>query len=152
MSISDNIKTIRDKYKLTQAQLGKIAGVSDKAVSSWETGSAEPRMGNLQRIADHFNIKISSLIDGINISQDNNNGTISNNINSNAGNDNDVNSNNTYTTNNYYTTREGECVSHKVKTTINSKELFFRVLNLIKDMSDEQLEQMIKYGKFILNE
>lgn len=36
MSIADNIKKLRETYDLTQSQLGKIAGVSDKAVWTWE--------------------------------------------------------------------------------------------------------------------
>lgn len=62
MSISDNIKRLRETYDLTQSQLGKIAGVSDKAVWTWENGTAEPRMGALQKIADHFGITKSELV------------------------------------------------------------------------------------------
>lgn len=36
MSIGSNIKRLRESYDLTQADFGKIAGVSDKAVSTWE--------------------------------------------------------------------------------------------------------------------
>lgn len=50
-------------HGLTQAELGKIAGVSDKAISTWENGTAEPRMGAVQKIADYFDIKKSEIID-----------------------------------------------------------------------------------------
>ena len=63
MGIPDNIKKIRAIYGLTQTELGKIAGVSDKAIWTWENGTAEPRMGAIQKIADHFNIKKSVIID-----------------------------------------------------------------------------------------
>lgn len=63
MSISDNIKNLRIEYNLTQTELGKIAGVSGKAVWTWENGLAEPRMGAIQKIADYFNIKKSIIID-----------------------------------------------------------------------------------------
>lgn len=63
MSIGKNIKKLRLKHDLTQAELGKIAGVSDKAVWTWENGSAEPRMGAIQRIADYFNIRKSEILD-----------------------------------------------------------------------------------------
>ena len=33
MGISENIKILREKYGLSQKELGQIAGVSDKAVS-----------------------------------------------------------------------------------------------------------------------
>lgn len=63
MPISENIKTLRRRYGLTQQELGEIAGVSGKAVSTWELGVKEPRMGAIQRIADHFAISKSSIIE-----------------------------------------------------------------------------------------
>ena len=63
MSISKNIKLLREKYRLSQKELAAIAGVSDKAVSTWERGIKEPRMGAFQKIADHFGIKKSNLIE-----------------------------------------------------------------------------------------
>ena len=63
MPISENIKRLREMYGLTQAELGEIAGVSDKAVSTWEAGTKSPRMGAIQRMADHFGIKKSDIID-----------------------------------------------------------------------------------------
>ena len=63
MAISDNIKEIRKLYGLTQSELGKIAGVTDKAVSSWENGKKEPRMGSIQKIADHLNLSKSNIIE-----------------------------------------------------------------------------------------
>lgn len=67
MSISDNIKRLRNYYNLTQSELGKIAGVSDKAVSTWENGTAEPRMGALQKICDYYHISTGMLIEGYSI-------------------------------------------------------------------------------------
>ena len=63
MAISENIKLLREKYRLSQKDLALIAGVSDKAVSTWERGLKEPRMGAIQKIADHFVIKKSNLIE-----------------------------------------------------------------------------------------
>ena len=63
MSIAKNIKEIRERFNLTQAQLGEIAGVSDKAVSTWENGTAEPRLGAIQKIATALNIKKSDIVD-----------------------------------------------------------------------------------------
>lgn len=62
MSIADNIKKIRAKYDLTQDELGEIAGVSGGAVSTWERGTAEPRMGAIQKIADHLNISKADIV------------------------------------------------------------------------------------------
>ena len=48
-------------HGLSQKELAQIAGVSDKAVSTWENGTKEPRMGAVQKIADHFGLKKSNL-------------------------------------------------------------------------------------------
>lgn len=63
MSIADNIKALRLQHGLSQAELGSIAGVSDKAVSTWENGTKVPRMGALQKLADHFGLRKSDLIE-----------------------------------------------------------------------------------------
>ncbi len=63
MSIGKNIKQIRYKHNLTQKQLAKIAGVTDKAVSMWEMEKREPRMGAIQKISDFLGISKSMIID-----------------------------------------------------------------------------------------
>ena len=63
MGISENIKILREKYGLSQKELGQIAGVSDKAVSTWEQGLKEPRMGAIQKLADYFCIRKSDIIE-----------------------------------------------------------------------------------------
>lgn len=63
MSIGDNIKRLRNANNLSQAELGKIAGVTDKAVSTWESGDKIPRMGAIERMAAYFGVKKSEIID-----------------------------------------------------------------------------------------
>ena len=63
MGIKENIKKIREMYGLTQQDLADIAHVTNKAVSSWESGNAEPRMGPIERIAQRFNLKKSNIIE-----------------------------------------------------------------------------------------
>ena len=63
MAISDNIKKLRRIYDLSQKDLALIAGVTDKAVSTWEQGIKEPRMGTIQKIADHFGLQKSNIIE-----------------------------------------------------------------------------------------
>ncbi len=72
MGIPENIKKLREMYNLSQKDLGIIAGVSDKAVSTWEKGLKEPRMGAIQKIADHFGLQKSNIIEdgGLNSSKD----------------------------------------------------------------------------------
>lgn len=63
MSIAENIKKIRLEHELSQADLGKIAGVSDKAVSTWELGIKTPRMGAVEKMAKYFGIPKSVILD-----------------------------------------------------------------------------------------
>ena len=63
MSIAENIKRIRAEHGLSQAELGKIAGVSDKAVSTWELGLKTPRMGAVEKMANYFGITKSAIVD-----------------------------------------------------------------------------------------
>lgn len=63
MGISENIKLLREQHQLSQKELGQIAGVSDKAVSTWEKGIKEPRMGAIQKMADYFGIQKSNIIE-----------------------------------------------------------------------------------------
>lgn len=63
MGIPENIKALREAHNMTQSELGEIAGVTDKAVSTWENGTKEPRMGAIQKLADYFGITKSSIID-----------------------------------------------------------------------------------------
>ena len=62
MTTSESIKRLREKYGLTQAELGEIAGLSSKAVGAWESGRAEPRIGAIEKIAAHFRIHKSEVL------------------------------------------------------------------------------------------
>ena len=63
MAIRENIIKLREMNQITQEQLAEIAGVSRGAVSQWEGGFSEPRMGAIQRMADYFNISKSNIIE-----------------------------------------------------------------------------------------
>lgn len=64
MAIGDTIKNLRTSRGLSQTELGKIAGVTDKAVSTWENGEKTPRMGAIERMAVYFGVTKSYIIDG----------------------------------------------------------------------------------------
>lgn len=63
MAISDNIKKLRDIFDVTQSELGRVAGVTENAVSKWENGYAEPRMGAIERIAACYGITKMHIIE-----------------------------------------------------------------------------------------
>ena len=63
-AIAYNLKRLREDHGLNQDEFGAIAGVSRKAVSTWELGIKVPRMGAIQKLSDHFGIPKSQIIDG----------------------------------------------------------------------------------------
>lgn len=63
MSVKDNIITLRSISGLTQEEFAKVANVSRAAVSLWEIGKSEPRMGAIERLANHFRIKKANIIE-----------------------------------------------------------------------------------------
>ncbi|GAB5615703.1 hypothetical protein JCM31739_05280 [Faecalimonas canis] len=62
MTIGEKIKTLRQKKRLTQKQLGDLCGMADSAIRRYENGRAKPKIETLQKIADALDIKISELI------------------------------------------------------------------------------------------
>ena len=62
------IKELREKNKITQSQLADILGVSDKAISKWETGKGYPDITLLEPIAQAFHVSVTELISGTTVS------------------------------------------------------------------------------------
>ena len=54
---------LRAEYNLTQDELGKIAGASNKSVSAWERGDKTPRLKYVQAICTHFGIDMYDFVD-----------------------------------------------------------------------------------------
>ena len=63
MKISEKIYRLRTEKNLTQSELAKIAGVSDKSVSAWENGLRDPKIKPMQKICDRFGINVNAFID-----------------------------------------------------------------------------------------
>lgn len=63
VEISKKIYLLRTENNLTQAELGKIAGASDKAVSAWENGIRSPKIQFTRPICEHFGIDLNIFID-----------------------------------------------------------------------------------------
>lgn len=153
MKIGERIKNRRIELNITQDELARRLGYSDKSSISRMENSSKLTLNKVQLLADALNVSPSYLMgweDEVNIDMDmsNNSGTISNNIAPDS-----TDTNNTYTTNNYYSSpcSQKEATTNKdVKATVTSKELFYELLLTLKDMSDEQLKDMIRYGNFIL--
>ncbi|MGN0515729.1 helix-turn-helix domain-containing protein [Eubacterium sp.] len=58
------IKQLRERQNMTQLQLADKLGVSDKAVSKWETGKGYPDITLLQPIADALSVSVAELLSG----------------------------------------------------------------------------------------
>lgn len=55
---------LRTEKGITQEDLGRILGVSDKAVSKWENGAAKPRIEVIKKLADTFGVTVDELLRG----------------------------------------------------------------------------------------
>ena len=53
---------LRTQKELTQKELGKLLGVSNKAVSKWETGEAKPRVDTINKLAQILDVNIGELL------------------------------------------------------------------------------------------
>ena len=55
---SEKIKEIRTKRKMSQKNLGKYLGISDRAVSKWERGESKPSARNLITLSKVLGVPI----------------------------------------------------------------------------------------------
>ncbi|MGN0496465.1 MAG: helix-turn-helix domain-containing protein [Lachnospiraceae bacterium] len=58
------IKELREKRRLTQKELAEKIGVSDKAVSKWETGKGLPDIGIVEDLAGALSVSVGELLTG----------------------------------------------------------------------------------------
>lgn len=62
MGISRNIKNLRIKAGLTQAELADRIGVTRATVTQWEREWSQPRMGAIKKLADVFGVSVSQMV------------------------------------------------------------------------------------------
>lgn len=55
---------VRSEKGLSQSQLGQMLGVTNKAVSKWENGSAKPNTNLIPKIAEIFGVTVEELFAG----------------------------------------------------------------------------------------
>ena len=61
MSFSDRMRYYRTAIGMTQADLANRLGVSQKAISSWETGRTDPNLGQVAEMCRIFDCQIDQL-------------------------------------------------------------------------------------------
>lgn len=57
----ENLKTLRNKYNVSQQKLAEAIGVSQQSVNKYENHSVEPDIAVLKKIADYFSVSIDYL-------------------------------------------------------------------------------------------
>ena len=62
MSIGEKIQEYRKKAGLTQQRLAECAGVATITIRQYESGKRQPRVGQLQKIANALGVSVSELI------------------------------------------------------------------------------------------
>ena len=62
-SFGNRIYNLRTKLNISQVELGKLVGVSNKAVSKWEMGVSKPTLNVLNKLATVFNVSINDLME-----------------------------------------------------------------------------------------
>lgn len=60
---SNNLKRYMALHNLNQNDIAKITGVSQQSVSNWLNNRLMPRMGVIEKLANHFNILKSDLLE-----------------------------------------------------------------------------------------
>lgn len=58
----NKIYELRRKNKLSQSELAKMVGLTNKAVSKWEMGQTKPSLDMIAKLALIFNVKVEDLV------------------------------------------------------------------------------------------
>lgn len=62
MALSENIKRLRTKHRLSQADLAESIGVSHPRISDIERGVGNPTLKTLGKLADFFGVSVADLL------------------------------------------------------------------------------------------
>lgn len=62
MSVTANIKRLRESVNLTQNELADKLGVARTTVTQWENGWSKPRMGMVEKLAAVFHVSTSDIV------------------------------------------------------------------------------------------
>ncbi len=73
VKIGKLISECRKSVNLTQMQLAEKLGITDRAVSKWETGKAMPDTSIMLELCDVLGISVNELLSGEKINMENNN-------------------------------------------------------------------------------
>lgn len=57
-----NLRKLREVRKITQAEMGRRAGIAAASVSHFETGQRAPSLDTLVKLADALNVTVDTLL------------------------------------------------------------------------------------------
>lgn len=157
-SVNNRIIEALRLREMTQKDLSDKTGISEASISQYVNGRATPKNDGLYLIAQALHVTEPWLLGyDVEINQTNNgtivglnSGTISNTVkssDSHSADSHNNDSNNTYTTNNNY--YSSSTCKLPTGATIN-RELLFQILDYLRDMTDEQLKDTVRYIEFLL--
>lgn len=58
------IKELRKAHNMRQSELADKLGISNKTISSWESGRTEPALDMIKKVCDIFGVTYNVLLDG----------------------------------------------------------------------------------------
>ncbi len=61
--LGKRLRELRIKNDMSQEYVAKMIGVSNQAISKWETGKSDPEIGSLIPLADLFHVPVDELLD-----------------------------------------------------------------------------------------
>ncbi len=61
-TFGNRILKLRTQYHLSQTELAEMLGVTNKAVSKWETGKSKPTTNVIRKLSALFNISVDELL------------------------------------------------------------------------------------------
>lgn len=135
-SVGKRIKERREELGYSQEELAYKLGYKDRSAISKMENTEVLTLKKVSAIAEVLKVTPAYLMGW--------------EVETNSGDSTNTDSNNTYTTNNYYSSPCEHRVNHQIEATIHSKELFFTIIDYLRDMTDEQLKDTIKYIEFLL--
>lgn len=63
MTIGQRIYKLRSSLNLSQKEFADKLGVSQSSVNYWENGNREPKINQLKKLSERFNVPLHSLLD-----------------------------------------------------------------------------------------
>lgn len=144
MTFAENINRICAEKGTSLTALVKTVKGSSSFATAINTKGSLPKESELLEMAKILGCSVMDFfkddVSDITINQNNNLGKISNHLGSNPSND-------TYMTNNYYSDCEPSVKNTSVAS--QNKELFFELLDKLRNMTDDSLREVIKYADYL---